>query len=268
MREEWKMKERQDIQAETLHKLVKLSNNLGRADYHLAIIGEGNTSAKVEIKDIADSFFIKASGTQLATVTGDDFIQVYFEPIVQLISLKDPNDEEIKDIFEKAKVNKKHRANPSVETLLHAICLNLEGVNFVGHTHPTAINRLTCSKSFPENLKGRIYPDEIVLLGKESVFIPYTDPGVQLAQKAKKEIEIFLNKHGERPRSIYIQNHGFIALGSTPAEVENITLTANKAAEIRFGALLAGGINTFHEDMVTHISKRPDEKYRQNLFKE
>ncbi|MGB6608009.1 MAG: hypothetical protein WBF28_09390, partial [Atribacterota bacterium] len=104
------MKERQDIQAETLHKLVKLSNNLGRVDYHLAIIGEGNTSAKVEIKDIADSFFIKASGTQLATVSGDDFIQVYFEPILQLINMENPDAEEINDIFEKAKVDKKHRA--------------------------------------------------------------------------------------------------------------------------------------------------------------
>ncbi len=268
MRGEWKMKERQNIKMETLHKLVKLSNNLGKIDYHLAIIGEGNTSAKVETKDVAGSFFIKASGTQLATVTGNDFIEVYFEPIVQLINMENPNAEEINYIFEKAKVDKKYRANPSVETLLHAICLNLEGVNFVGHTHPTAVNRLTCSKSFPENLKGRIYPDEIVLLGKESIFIPYTDPGVKLAQRAKKEIEIFLNKYGERPKSVYLQNHGFIALGSTPAEVENITLTANKAAEIRFGALLAGGINTFSEDIVNYIAERRDEKYRQSLFEE
>jgi rhamnose utilization protein RhaD (predicted bifunctional aldolase and dehydrogenase) len=261
------MKEWHDNKVEILHKLVKLSNNLGRIDYHLAIIGEGNTSAKVETKDIAGSFFIKASGTQLATVTEDDFVQVYFEPIMQLINIENPNAEDINNIFEKAKVDKKCEVSPSVETLLHAICLNLEGVNFVGHTHPTAVNRLTCSKSFPENLKGRIYPDEIVLLGKESVFIPYTDPGVQLAQRAKKEIEIFLNKYGQKPKSIYLQNHGFVALGSTPTEVENITLTANKAAEIRFGALLTGGINTLSGDMVTHISKRPDEKYRQNLFK-
>lgn len=267
-RGEGKMKEWQNVQVEALHKLVKLSNNLGRIDYHLAIIGEGNTSAKVEIKDVSDSFFIKASGTQLATVTENDFIQVYFAPIVQLINMENPNAKEINYIFEKAKVDKKHLANPSVETLLHAICLSLEGVNFVGHTHPTAVNRLTCSKSFPANLKGRIYPDEIILLGKESIFIPYTDPGVQLAQKVKKEIEIFLKKHGERPKSIYFQNHGFVALGSTPTEVENITLTAAKAAEIRFGALLAGGINTLSNDMVTHISGRPDEKYRQNLFKE
>jgi rhamnose utilization protein RhaD (predicted bifunctional aldolase and dehydrogenase) len=268
MRGEWKMKEWQDIKVEILHKLVKLSNSLGREDYHLAIIGEGNTSAKVEVKDIAGSFYIKASGTQLATVTENDFVQVYFEPITQLINMENPNAEEINYIFEKAKVDKKYQATPSVETLLHAICLNLEGVNFVGHTHPTAVNRLTCSKSFPENLKGRIYPDEIILLGRESVFIPYTDPGVKLAQKAKKEIEIFLDKHGERPKSIYIQNHGFVALGSTPTEVENITLMADKAAEIRFGALLAGGINTFSEDIVNYIAERTDEKYRQNLFEE
>jgi rhamnose utilization protein RhaD (predicted bifunctional aldolase and dehydrogenase) len=262
------MKKWQNNKVETLCKLVKLSNNLGRIDHHLAIIGEGNTSAKVEVKDIAGSFYIKASGTQLANVTDNDFVQVYFEPIMQLINMESSNAEEINYIFEKAKVDKKHQATPSVETLLHAICLNLEGVNFVGHTHPTAVNRLTCSKSFPENLKGRIYPDEIVLLGKESVFIPYTDPGVQLAQRVKKEIEIFLDKHGERPRSIYFQNHGFVALGSTPTEVENITLMADKAAEIRFGALLAGGINTFSEDIVNYIAGRTDEKYRQGLFEE
>ena len=266
--EEEKMINKPDIRSKILGELVKLSNNLGRIDYHLAIIGEGNTSAKVKVENITESFFIKASGIQLATVGEKDFIQVYFEPIMQLIGMENPTVEDINDIFEKAKVDKKCKATPSVETFLHAICLNLEGVNFVGHTHPTAVNRLACSKSFPENLKGRIFPDEIVLLGKESVFIPYTDPGVKLAQKVKKELEIFLDKQGERPKSIYIQNHGFVALGSTPAEVENITLMANKAAEIRFGALLAGGINTFSEDIVEYIAERADEKYRQRLFEE
>jgi len=262
------MKEWKDSKVKILNKLVKLSNNLGREDYHLAIIGEGNTSAKIKVGNITESFFIKASGTQLATITEKNFIQVYFEPIMQLINIDNPEVEDINHIFEKAKVNKKCQQNPSVETLLHAICLNLQGVNFVAHTHPTAVNILTCSKSFPEDLKGRIYPDEIVLLGKESIFIPYTDPGIILAQRVKKEIEIFLDKHGERPKSIYLQNHGFVALGSTPTEVENITLMANKAAEIRFGAKLAGGINTLPKDIVTHINRRPDEKYRQKLFKE
>ena len=266
MRGEWKMEEWQDSKIKILRKLVKLSNNLGRENYHLAIIGEGNTSAKIENDGIAESFFVKASGTQLATVDEKDFIQIYFKPVIQLLNTKNSNIEDINDIFKKAKVDKKCETNPSVETLLHAICLNLKGVNYVGHTHPIAVNRLTCSKSFPENLRGRIYPDEIVLLGKESIFIPYTNPGVKLAQKVKIEIEIFFDKHGERPKSIYIQNHGFVALGSTPMEVENITLMAAKAAEIRFGALLAGGINTFSEDIIVQLAERTDEKYRQKQF--
>ena len=77
---------------------------------------------------------------------------------------------------------------------------------------------------------------------------------------------IFLDKHGERHKSIYIQNHGFVALGSTPTEVENITLMADKTAEIRFGALLTGGINTFSEGIINYIAERKDEKYRQSLF--
>jgi len=107
-----------------------------------------------------------------------------------------------------------------------------------------------------------------VLLGKESIFIPYTDPGVKLAQKVEKEIEIFLDKHGERPKSIYLQNHGFVALGSTPTEVENITLIANKAAKIRFGAMIGGGINNLSKKAIDKIAQRPDEKYRQRIFEE
>lgn len=256
-----------DIRSKILGELIKLSNNLGREEYHLAIIGEGNASAKVKAENIRESFFIKASGTQLATVGEEDFIQVYFEPIMQLIKMNNPDAEDINHIFEKAKIDKKCRANPSVETLLHAICLNIEGINFVGHTHPIAVNILTCSKGFPENLKGRIYPDEIVLLGKESIFIPYTDPGIELAKRIKKEIDIFLERQGERPKVIYLQNHGLIALGSSAMEVENITLTANKSAEIRFGALLLGEINTLSEEIIIHLAERPDEKYRQELFK-
>jgi len=115
------MRKWQDTKVKILNKLIKLSNNLGREDYHLAIIGEGNTSAKVEAKGVASSFYIKASGTQLATVYENDFVQVYFEPIMQLINMDNPAAEDINHIFEKAKVDKNCQGNPSVETLLHAI---------------------------------------------------------------------------------------------------------------------------------------------------
>ena len=69
------------------------------------------------------------------------------------------------------------------------------------------------SKTFPENLRGRMYPDEIVLLGEDSVFIPYTDPGIPLAREIKKQIDTYISEYGSVPKCIYMQNHGFVALG-------------------------------------------------------
>lgn len=132
-----------DARVGVLNELVKLSNNLGKHDCHFAIIGEGNTSGKVDTENIAESFFVKASGTQLATVKEKDFVEVYFEAIMQFMTMENPDANGIQKILEEAKVDKNNPAMPSVETFLHAICLSLEGVNFVGHTHPTAVNMLT-----------------------------------------------------------------------------------------------------------------------------
>jgi rhamnose utilization protein RhaD (predicted bifunctional aldolase and dehydrogenase) len=158
------------------------------------------------------------------------------------------------------------KLRPSVETLLHAICLKIDGVNFVGHTHPISIGILVCSSDFPGNLKGRIYPDEIVVLGTESIFIPYTDPGIKLAQQINNSIDDFMERYQQIPKVLYLQNHGFLALGSSVEEVKNITLTANKAAWIRIGALGLGNIHLLPQHEVKHISGRLDEKYRQQLL--
>ena len=243
-----------DTRVKVLSELVKLSNSLGRHDSHFAILGEGNTSSKIDTESIAGSFLVKVSGTQLATVAEKDFVEVNSETIMQFITMENPDANDIQNILEEAKVDKNNPAMPSIETLLHAICLSLEGVNFVGHTHPTALNMLTCSKSFPENLKGRVSPIEVLLLGKESIFIRYMDPGVRLGMEVKKKLDIFLDRQGERPKSIYMQNHGFVALGHTAIEVEDITAMADKTAKIRLGALLAGGINTLSDDIVEDIA--------------
>ena len=42
------------------------------------------------------------------------------------------------------------RRSPSIETFLHALCLRLEGVQFVGHTHPTAAVGLLCGQQSRE----------------------------------------------------------------------------------------------------------------------
>ena len=67
-------------------------------------------------------------------------------------------DAAIKAGLNRAKVDPDDTRRPSVETVLHALALSLEGVNFVGHTHPTAINALTCSVAFETAAQGRLCP--------------------------------------------------------------------------------------------------------------
>jgi rhamnose utilization protein RhaD (predicted bifunctional aldolase and dehydrogenase) len=243
-----------------LEDLVWLSRELGRPENKFTILGEGNTSFKSD----SETFYVKSSGSCLADMEMDQFVQVVFKNILTLLDIKDPDRDTIARIYNDSKVNKNDSLRPSVEALFHAVCLSYTGVNFVGHTHPTSINILTCSKDYPDILKGRMYPDEIVVMGIESIFIPYVDPGVTLAKYLKQEIDEYIKKYDEFPKVIYVKNHGFIALGATAKEVLNITFTAHKAAEIRFGASLSGGISLLSNKVVNQIAERPDEKYRKN----
>ncbi len=249
-------------QKNILNDLISMSHGLGKESRKLAMIGEGNTSALLD----DGTYFLKASGTELGTIDETGFVQLNLETILKLLEKGDISEDELKVLFNEAKVDPSQVRRPSVEALMHAVCLMYEDVNFVGHTHPTHINKLTCATSYPQNLMGRMYPDEIVLLGIDSVFVPYVDPGIPMAIKMKELIDSYISEYGTVPKCMYIQNHGFVALGKTAQEVVNITLTASKAAEVRLGAIIAGGINLLDEQTIRHIMGRPDEKYRQNLF--
>ena len=42
-------------------------------------------------------------------------------------------------------------------------------------------------------------------------------------------------EHGEAPRTVYLQNHGLVALGASDTQVEGITAMAVKAARVLIG---------------------------------
>jgi len=241
-----------------LEELVRLSNNLGQPEHDYAILGEGNTSARVD----GQTFWVKASGTELRTITGSGFVQVSFERAMGMLNGPTLNDQQVKDELTAAKIIPGAPGHPSVETLLHAQLLCLEDVNFVGHTHPTAINSLTCSKAFPSIFRGRIFPDEIVLCGVAPLLVPYTDPGLPLARHVQSLIHDYLNQYGESPRVIIMQNHGLIALGRTAKQVEDVTAMAVKTARVLIGASSAGGPRYLTPKNVARIHTRLDEAYR------
>lgn len=244
-----------------LDQLVAMSRNLGRPELDYVILGEGNTSARAD----EASFWVKASGYEMRTIGRDGFVRVWRDRVLAILDVPDLTDERLKQLLTEAKVDTTG-GHPSVETVLHAIALGLEGVNFVGHTHPTAINALTCAAAFETAVSGRLFPDEVVVCGPASVVVPYVDPGVPLARAVAERIDRYLDEYGEVPRVILMQNHGLIALGSTPQQVENITAMAVKAARIRLGTYGAGGPRFMSPAAVRRIHTRPDELLRRKVM--
>ena len=246
-------------------QLVAMSNNLGDPVMDYVILGEGNTSARAD----ADTFWVKASGTNLRTIDARGFVRVRFDRVLDLLRAGDLGslgDDEVKAGLEAARVDPDVQARPSVETVLHALALQLEGVNFVGHTHPTAINALTCSVAFETAVSGRLFPDEIVVCGAAPVIVPYTDPGLPLARKVRDLINQYLDEYGEVPKVILMQNHGLIALGRSAQQVEDVTAMAVKTARVLLGAYTLGGPRFLTPVNVARIHTRPDELYRRKLL--
>jgi len=259
-------------QDEILTQLVTMSNHLGDPALDCAILGEGNTSARAD----GDTFWVKASGTELRTIDRAGFVRISFERALALLDARDLSDEEVKRRIGAAKVDPAtgvgpavdDGVRPSVETVLHAICLNLEGVNFVGHTHPTAVNAILCSQQVEEAVSRRLFPDQVVYCGPASVYIPFTDPGVPLARKVGDLIDQYMDEYREVPKVILMQSHGLIALGGSARQVEQITAMAVKAARVLLGTYALGGPRFFSPETVARINTRPDELYRRRVLGE
>ena len=247
---------------DTLTRLLQLSHDLGREDRKLAILGEGNTSARVSDQ----TFLVKASGSNLGGLTAAGLTECRFDGLLPLLDAKKLSDAEIDEALLASRVDAKAK-KPSVEGIFHAYLLTLPGVNFVGHTHPVAVNQLLCSKFARTFAQRRTFPDEIVCCGVESVFVPYTDPGLKLAQAMRAAVVAYIKRLARPPRVILLENHGFIGLGATPEAVLAATLMGAKAAEIFSGAAaLAGRPKFLSAAQVARIAGRPDEHYRQKAL--
>jgi rhamnose utilization protein RhaD (predicted bifunctional aldolase and dehydrogenase) len=245
-----------------LSQLITLSHHLGSPEKDYAILGEGNTSAKID----EETFWVKASGSELRTIDANGFVRIRFDRCNEILSQKELSDEQVKKALEIARYDRNVTRMPSVETFLHAIALQIEGVQFVGHTHPIAVNAILCSRNAREAVSGRLFPDEIVVCGPAPVFVPYTDPGLPLALAVARGIQQYLDDLGIVPKVILMQNHGFIALGKSQAEVENISAMYVKTCRVLLGTYSLGGPNFLTEANVERIHKRPDEIYRRKIL--
>jgi hypothetical protein len=123
-----------------------MSHNLGDPALDYVILGEGNTSARAD----ADTFWVKASGTELRTIDATGFVRVSFERVLAMLSDPTLDDEAVEQGLYAAKVDSPpgEGVRPSVETVLHALCLSLEGVARWPLRQPSAAGSSPTKSSF------------------------------------------------------------------------------------------------------------------------
>ncbi len=244
-----------------LRELVELSHELGAEHRQLAILGEGNTSAKVS----EDTFLVKASGSSLGTLRDEDVVACRSAALLKLLEETAISDDAIDQVLLESRLDPNAK-KPSVEALFHSYLLSLPGIRFVGHTHPVAVNSILCSPLAEKLATQRIFPDEVVCCGSSSVFVPYVDPGLKLAQIIRGQTERFIEENGAPPRVILLRNHGIITLGTSPAAVKTAMFMAVKAAQIFVGSAALGGPVFMSPAEIDRIANRRDEHHRQRAL--
>jgi rhamnose utilization protein RhaD (predicted bifunctional aldolase and dehydrogenase) len=241
----------------TLSALIDLSTRLADPFFSLAILGEGNTSA-----DCGDgTFWVKASGSQLATIDASGFSRVKGETVLQLLDGGDLDDDAVAAGLNGVLLDPAMR-KPSVETFLHALCIYECGAKWVGHTHPISVMSILCSTAGAQPFTRHIFPDAIVVCGEMPAIVPYVDPGLPLARAVRDALRRFVDENGCAPKLLLMENHGMVALGQQPVDVINISLMADKWARTLLGTYTMGGPRYLSPQQARRIETRPDEAYR------
>ena len=249
------------MSSDVIQSLLTLSHQLGGERLRMAILGEGNTSVRLD----EDTFAVKASGSNLATLKAEDVTSCAFDRLLPLLDKTSATDLEVDQALLAARLDSAAK-KPSIEALFHAYLLTLPGVRCVGHVHAIAVNQILCSPRAREFAEKRACPDEIVMCGVASVFVPYAEPGLGLSQAIRREVVAYVKRTGRDPKIILLQNHGIIAVGASPKAVLGSLLMAEKAAEIFVGAAALGGPVFLTSDQCERIAGRPDEHYRQKML--
>jgi rhamnose utilization protein RhaD (predicted bifunctional aldolase and dehydrogenase) len=244
---------------EVLTQLIGMSQTLGKPENDYVIMAEGNTSARVG----EDRFWVKASGFALHQIAAEGFVEVLSQPVLALLSANQgAGGQDISQTLLAARVNPDQKARPSIEAAMHASIYALCGANFIGHTHPTAVNALLCARDAEKVVMGRLFPDQIVFCGAVPVFIPYVEPGLPLALLVKQALETHLDRYGAAPKTIFMQNHGLIALARSAAEVESITAMTVKSCRVLLGTAAFGGPRFLSDEDIQGIDTHPSELFR------
>jgi rhamnose utilization protein RhaD (predicted bifunctional aldolase and dehydrogenase) len=232
--------------------LLDLTRSLGRPERDLVILAEGNTSQRLTDGRVV----VKASGSNMATATAQDFVTVDVEPFLDLLQRETSTQEEVTAALDAGTVDGQRRRG-SIEALVHIAVQAVSPVEFVGHTHPTAILGLMASVRAEEAYKYWVYSDEAVVIGKP-LYVPYFSPGVELGRAFYTALRRYADDEGQLPQLVLLGNHGIVAIAPTAAGVDGISAMAIKGAQVRATAYAVGGVSPIPTESVAKFFARED----------
>ena len=213
--------------------------DLAKSVSGFTISGEGNVS----VRD-GDTLLIKASGTDLISLTHDDLVRC--------------------DLDGNALEGEEKK--PSMEVSFHAwILKTFPDINCVCHTHPVHTNKILCSGRINDFANKRLFPDQVVRNGVKSCIVPYATPGIKLRNSIMESVGNFIITNKYFPKLILLKNHGIITASSSINDCIISTLMCEKSAEIFIGAKMLNDIQFLTQDEVDSVDTDPSEKYRRSL---
>ncbi|SEF18944.1 class II aldolase/adducin family protein [Jiangella alba] len=246
--------------ADPVAELAGLCRALGDPAAGLVVAGEGNASGPGPDGTI----HVTASGSRLAEADERSLVRIRPDALVAALD-RDGSDEEWLTALLASRVDDT-AARPTVEAGLHAVVAAAMGPVYVAHTHPVHVLALLCGERGAELATQRLYPDHVVMLGETACWLPYVDPGQELARAAGVELHRFRASTGRWPRLLFAGHHGVFAFGATPRQALDTTIMTEKIARITIAAASIGGVTPLAPSEVERIGSREDEAYRRRLL--
>jgi rhamnose utilization protein RhaD (predicted bifunctional aldolase and dehydrogenase)/NAD(P)-dependent dehydrogenase (short-subunit alcohol dehydrogenase family) len=209
-----------------LDAIVELSHRFG-TDPEFTRAGGGNSSAKVD-----GVLYIKASGTQLATLTKETLIGLRMASLLERLDAPnvggaEAGRDDVMDAALDARIGRDDGRRPSVELMFHALLSQ----RYVLHTHSIIVNAVTCA--------GRGAALTAELFGERVLWIPYTDPGMPLARRIRDlwraRTAVAATAAPGEPAILFLQNHGLVVAADTVEEIDHLTAWVVATIQERLG---------------------------------
>ena len=227
-------------------ELAELANDLSTHPSRSVIWTEGSCALKLSDQ----RYLVTPRGVSLSGLVETQAVELDLPKMEELSRAEAVSEEQILDAIPGGVNGGK---TPSLDALLYAYLLNMEGVQIAAHVHPGEINQILCSPRARQFADRRMLPEEIIGCGNAALLASYSDPGLALAKEVRRRMVLWRDRFKTVPKVVLVQNHGMFVLGKTRAELVQITEMMIKAAQVFIGAAVLGGPVFLTPNNVTQI---------------